>query len=267
MKASLLISPPTTEQSSAMASVMQLAATPLMHRTTLIGCIGLREFLHDQIAVGSENQYLTAIDEGRLVGMSAWRREGECLYLNHLFVHPLVQRQGIGTALLRAGLVSFESGETHFLGLDVHEDNRRAWSWYQKLGLIAMERKIVMEVPLTPSTKVPHGDWSSTFQEEGVRAHARYGFSSFTLKTASGSYKVGRLGSSFFRVTSGRIAQDRAALCALFSLDPQRTLLCFGTVGELHSNAVLRGQVLGATQRLMGRIEPLVARLNAYTAV
>jgi len=250
-----------------MASVMQLAATPLMHRTTLIGCTGLTEFLYDQIAVGSENQYLAAIDKGQLVGMSAWRREGECLYLNHLFVHPLVQRQGIGTALLRAGLQSFESEETQFLGLDVHEDNRKAWFWYQKLGLIAMERKIVMEVPLTASTKLPHGDWSSTFQEEGVRTHARYGFSSFTLKTALGSYKVGRLGSSFFRVTTGRIAQDRTALSALFSLDPRRRLLCFGTAEELQSNAVPRGQVLGATQRLMGQIEPLIGRLKAYMPV
>lgn len=263
MSSLFLIRPPVPEEGAIVASIMRSAATPLMLYTTVIGCVGLGEFFRDQIAAGHPNRFLVVERDGALVGMSSWRRHGESLHLNYLYVSPPAQGAGIGTALLEAGLAFRESSDVEWLAVDVHDDNQRARGWYDEMGLTLTERRMVLEVPTLASSPEERREWSSTFHEEGVREHTRYGFSSFTLKTPDNSYVVGRLGDSLFRVTSGAIVHDATAMEALHSLDSRRALLCFCTPGELGTDLENRGRVLGMTERLIGSIDCVADRLRA----
>jgi GNAT superfamily N-acetyltransferase len=92
------------DDSIAMAAVVRAAASPLMRETTILGGVGLDRFIRDQIASESANRFLVAEVGGHIVGMSAWRYEGEELFLNHLFVHPSAQGRRVGTSLWARGL-------------------------------------------------------------------------------------------------------------------------------------------------------------------
>jgi hypothetical protein len=75
--------------------------------------------------------------------MSAWRCEGEYLFLNHLFVLPSTQGRGVGTSLWSHGITHFQSRQPRYLALDVHDDNPKARSWYLALGMTVVGRKIL----------------------------------------------------------------------------------------------------------------------------
>ncbi len=266
MSSRLLIRPPSADEGAAVAAIMRSAATPLMLRTTVIGCRGLGDFFEDQIAAGVPNRFLVAECEGSLAGMSSWRRQNQSLHLNYLYVLPQAQGRGIGRALLDAGLTFRESPDVQWLAVDVHDDNQRARSWYSSLGLTPTERRIVSEAPVAPARGPATSGWSSTFDQDGTIEQSRYGFSSFTLKTPGNSYVVGRLGSSLFRVTTGSIVHDSIAMEALGSLDPTRALLCFATVEEFQVDPHRYGRVLGATERLVVSLDIVSDRLRTHTA-
>ena len=119
-----------------------------MRETTILGGAGLDRFIRDQIASASANRFLVAEVGGHIVGMSAWRYEGEELFLNHLFVHPSVQGRRVGTWLWARGLAGLNTGAARTLSLDVYEDNTRAAAWYRSLGLEPVAQRIVMAVPI-----------------------------------------------------------------------------------------------------------------------
>jgi len=246
------------------AFIMRSASTPIMLHTTVIGCIGLGEFLRDQIVTGGPNRFLVAERDGILVGMASWRRHGESLHLNYLYVSPSAQGTGIGTALLEAGLAFRESSDVEWLAVDVHDDNQVARGWYGDMGLTPTERRMVLELPTPASCSGEQREWSSTFHEEGVHEHTRYGFSSFTLKTPDNSYVVGRLRDSLFRVAGGAIVHDATAMEALHRLDPKRALLCFPTVEDFQTDPDRYGRVLGATERLVASLNTVSDRLRAH---
>jgi len=248
--------------SAAIVSVMRCASTALIRHTTIIGCAGLEAYLHDEIAAGSRNHYLVAVSDDLLIGMSAWRCKGEYLFLNHLFVLPSAQGQGVGAALLSHGMTHFQFRQPRYLAVDVHEDNAKARSWYQALGMAGMAQGTLMEVPLIAPKATVHGDWSSTFLGASDPDYVRYGFSQFTLTTDQMTYTIGRLGLSLFRATAWAILDDDAALTALHVLDNNRALLCIDTPQGLTSAVRRRGVVLGQTERLTAPLEALADRLR-----
>jgi GNAT superfamily N-acetyltransferase len=254
--------PASLQDSAAVASLMRCASTELMRKTTIIGCHGLEAYIHDQIAAGSPNHYLVAAADNRLVGMSAWRCEGEHLFLNHLFVNPSAQGQGAGTALCRLGITHASFHHARFLALDVHEDNPRARSWYHALGLAMEERNTLMEVPLCPATSTSAREWSSSFNSVSDSDYARYGFSQFKLRTEHATYTIGRLGGSLFRVVSSALLKDEIALNALYTLDNKRALLCIGSDKELEVGAKRGGVVIGRIERLVARLDTVAARIR-----
>jgi GNAT superfamily N-acetyltransferase len=153
------------DDSIAMAAVVRAAASPLMRETTILGGVGLDRFIRDQIASEAANRFLVAEVGGHIVGMSAWRYEGEELFLNHLFVHPSAQGRRVGTSLWARGLAGCNTGAARTLSLDVYEDNTRAAAWYRSLGLEPVAQRIVMAVPIPsvspPRTKPGHRPFSA----------------------------------------------------------------------------------------------------------
>jgi ribosomal protein S18 acetylase RimI-like enzyme len=253
----------TTEDSAAIASIMRRASTATLRRITVIGCVGLEAYIHDQIQSRSANYYHVATEGDRIIGMSAWRCEGEYLFLNHLFVLPSEQGRRVGSTLWFHGINHLTVDRTRYLALDVEENSRLAKSWYQALGMNVVSQQTLMEVPLIAPKTTIYGDWSSTFLGASDPDYVRYGFSQFTLTTDRMTYTLGRLGRSLFRATPWAILDDDAALSALHVLDNNRALLCIGTPQGLTSAVRRRGIVLGQTERLTAPLEALTDRLRS----
>ena len=250
------------DDSTAMAAVVRAAASPLMRETTILGGAGLDRFIHDQIASEAANRFLVAEVEGHIVGMSAWRYEGEELFLNHLFVHPSAQGRRVGTSLWAHGLAGLNTGAARTLSLDVYEDNARAAAWYRSMGLEPVARRMVMAVPISSTSSTADQAWSSTFLGPADHDYSRYGFSQFALSTQRAAYTIGRLGTDFFRIPSSVLLDDETALAALHRLDPRRRLLCFDAPDRWEAVAGRGAVLLGRTIRLTIPIEQLAARFT-----
>lgn len=263
----MMVRPATVQDATAIVSLMRCASTELIRRTTVIGCHGLAAYVYDQIAAGSPNHYLVAATDDHLLGMSAWRLEGEYLFLNHLFVSPLAQRQGVGTLLLCHGTTRVPFLRARYLALDVYEDSPYARSWYHALGMTMEESKILMEAPLFPSPTVSTTNvWSSSFRHTWDPDYARYGFSRFSLSTEQATYTIGRLGTSLFRVVEPGLLDDAIALNALYTLDHDRTLLCIGTARELEAPSKRGGMIIGRTERLVAPLDAITAGIRERCA-
>ena len=263
----LSIRPALPTDSPDIASVMRCGSTALMRHFTVIGCTGLEAYIHDQITAGSPTHYLVAVEDDRLIGMSAWRCEGEYLFLKHLFVLPSTQGRGVGTALWSHGISHFQFRQPRYLALDTHDDSPKSRSWYLALGMAVVGHKTLMKVPLFPPKSTTEGNWSSSFLEATDPHYSRYGFSQFTLITEHATYTIGRLGTSLFRASACAILDDDTALNALHSLDKRRALLCIATAQELESAAQHCGVVVGVTESLVTPLDVLADRVRERCAV
>ncbi|MFY3792474.1 GNAT family N-acetyltransferase [Ureibacillus sp. MALMAid1270] len=74
--------------------------------------------------------------DGEVVGTLTTTKDGDVQWITAFAVHPEMQGQGIGTALLNwAKDFAYRQGE-HFIMLDVEVENERALSVYEKAGFL-----------------------------------------------------------------------------------------------------------------------------------
>lgn len=91
----------------------------------------------------------------------------------------------------------------------------------------------------------------------------RYGFSQFTLSTDPATYHIGRLSHGWFRISSGSILRDSAALHGQAQIDSQRQLLCIGSqedTTELRSKAA---RLITESERLVSSCATVMEHLES----
>jgi ribosomal protein S18 acetylase RimI-like enzyme len=86
--------------------------------------------------------FAVAKDENsRIVGLvTVGRIDKKGVHMGRLYVHPDVQRQGIGSQLFTAALKAFPNAQV--MRLEVEEENKKGVSFYYKLGFREVEVKI-----------------------------------------------------------------------------------------------------------------------------
>lgn len=90
------------------------------------------ERLEAQVGIG-DAPFLVALQGDHIVGtVSIRRRSGESADLLRLYVRPQSQGQGIGRALLYAGLAA--AGQPASVSLEVERDNGSAIRFYRRIG-------------------------------------------------------------------------------------------------------------------------------------
>lgn len=102
---------------------------------------------HDPEALKSQAEnpaiyFAVAKDEnGKIVGLiTVGRIDKERIHMGRLYVHPEVQRQGIGHQLFTAALKAFPN--TKVIRLEVEEENKKGVSFYYKQGFREVGRQI-----------------------------------------------------------------------------------------------------------------------------
>lgn len=241
---------------------MQAGMSANVCRFTILGSPLLARYVTDQITKEGGDPFLIGIVEEEAAGMVSWRRTGNTLFLNHLYVLPEFRGRGLARALLVDGLERFATPEVETVGVDVFSESPVARAWYGTLGFQTEYRRVWLETALPAPRSMSDGQCNVDGLEFADQQHARQGFSQFKLITFDAEYSIGRLADGVFRSMSFNILRDRPALAGLAALDASRTLICVGAPEDLSPEAARTGRVIEESERLIVSTEHLRTALS-----
>jgi GNAT superfamily N-acetyltransferase len=236
-----IVRPAEPADAPPMVAILRAGFPAKLVDLTILGCSGFPRYLADAIRLGPRGGalYLVAAEAGEVLGLAEFRWTPEGMLLNHIYIAPRRQGQGLGRMLLAEGIgraSALAAGQTggrptgYRICLDVFADNLPARQWYEALGFGVASRLTWQVHSLEPSARA-HG-WYVGGWPQAECIHAAYGFSEFELRTPTGSYRVGRLGPACFRSTDPALLADPTAAGALSELDAARKLLYLGPGDE-----------------------------------
>lgn len=195
---------------------------------TLYSSPGYSSFLRDFFSLPAcfrDSYFFGAYRKNELLGFSEWKKTGDTLFLNLLFILPEYQSRGIGLMLLQHGRSLAKEMNCSWIELDVFASNQRACKWYAALGFdqIAMKHWLVGK---NPSAHLPLSlDVVVKDYPQAIAAHERFGFSRFAVAINESEYAVGRIRDELYRVHASDLESCRDLFSVLNSLEEQRALL------------------------------------------
>ncbi len=257
------------DDSERMAEIFRACFRQDLLPYTILGAPGLENYLRDLITLqprGGSSLFLVYEQDGTAVGVAEFRRLPSAIFLNHIYVLSSLRGQGVGKALLLAGIEATRDLEQQDFALDVFADNHPARSWYESLGLGFASEHLWIQLSLPLGAQSDNHWWTLLDLPQADRVQAAYGFSQFRLQTRSGTYSVGRIGDSLFRTTDVELLDDVAALAALSHLDDRRDLLLVCEPDEWVEKAEQPGAILAQSHRLTGTTAGVLSRLMESTA-
>ena len=229
-------------------------------RLLIYGCKGASEYIRMQLASGiptAESAYFVAQASDSIIGAAELRRRSSRLLLNYIAVHPSRRGQRVGAILFSAavGMSGVSSGQ---IGLDVLHDNVRALQWYSRLGFAARTSAEFLELG-PPSGANEEPVYVSGLPQADL-CQERFGFSRFNLITRKGTFSVGRIGDTWFRLTDLAAVGNPAIFAALNLLDPGRRIFAVLPASSAPPAQVVR--LLAKTHRMEVEIPHLVSALS-----
>ena len=197
-------------------------------RYMIFGSVGIGAFLEDLIRrsdVPRGGPFIVSTQGDVVEAFAEIRSTAEGLFLNQIFVRADFQKRGIGSRLLLEAVDLARRPEHAAISLDVMAENRVARQWYESIGFQAVQERVWLVRPISDIEAAGDCSWSADGLPQADRNHAIFGFSEFSLKTPTETYRVGRLGNDLFRTTDAKLWLDRSAWTALRTIDPRRDLL------------------------------------------
>lgn len=195
-------------------------------------------------------------------GLAAFRLLGQAAFLNHLYIAPRFRGRSLGSLLLasaaRRYLAQHPAPE---IALEVFAGNRRAGAWYERLGF-EPHAKLGWWVS-TGAMRVPRFPLAASGGDDEARRHRAWGFSQFPIETPGGRYQVGRLCTSWFRLTDPRAAADADLQAALAALDPRRRLLLIAPRSAASPRLAANWRTVARSRRLHSSPGVVLDRLAA----
>lgn len=258
-----VIRPARPGDSEAIAALMREGVSGAVRWITVMGSPHLARYIADEITAKRGDEYVVGTVQGQVIGMSSWQHTGTSLQLNHLYLAPEFRGRGLGTALILDGLQRVRRIEEQQLTLDVFYDNPRARAWYRSWGMSSEYHVRWIQFPLPPLEHQETFGFTVSGLPESNERYLRYGFSQFTLSTASATYQIGRLGHGLFRTRSGAILRDPAALQGLTQIDSQRQLLCVGSAEETTELLPKAAKPIAESERLVSSCATVLRHLES----
>lgn len=191
----------------------------------LYGCKGIGPYIQEQISIPddlSDTRYFVAEDADSISGCTELRLLKDTIFLNYICTSQQKREKGLGNKMLYQAIEYVRNNAHSKMSLDVFVDNTVARQWYEKLGFRAEYRIDWWKIPFVADSSMP-GKVSG--YPQATKCYNEWGFSQFTAMTQAGSYTVGCLGPSWFRVTDPALLSDKSALSCLKTLDPDRMIL------------------------------------------
>jgi hypothetical protein len=163
--------------------------------------------------------------------------------------------------LCQTGIALLRKPNEHIVSLDVFLSNERVRRWYRSLGMQPVFQRVWVQFPLVGHEMGPTPDCEILGMSDANRAHARYGFSEFTIGRPHMTHAVGRLGESLFRSLAFDIVKDAVALSVLARLDGHRKLLCIGFPHDALYGQPAGGSIVAESERMVGIIDDVMERV------
>lgn len=254
--------PATVDDAIAIVDIIRSGFAPELLDKFIFGCAGISRYVREQIIAsdqGGETRFTMVARSGTPIGCCELRRLRDRLFLNYIAVLPDARSAGLGRRLLHAGIDRTADASHKTISLDVLEGNRVAVDWYRSLGFERGHVTEWWELPIAASN-VDAGTWVTGLPQASVCQEA-FGFSRVTVSTANGTWEVGLLGASWFRITEPAALEDPNLLATLHRLDPDRELLALLPEGAL-PRAARRATRATGTHRMTMDLAALRALLE-----
>lgn len=162
----------------------------------------------------------------KVIGMAEFIRNGDYIFLNHIYVTSSMRGMNVGSRLFMEGLLMARNIGQKNIFLDVFKDNIRALNWYNSLGFeIVQEMSWVIFNYIGNDKPLNNGGYILKEYSKALRLYSIYGFSEFVLQTKKGEYRIGLLGEKYYRITEKNLIFDCEALNVLNVINPNRKFL------------------------------------------
>ena len=232
---------------------------PEVMQLLIYGQHGAAEYIRMQIARAGEpadTVYFVAHAAEAIAGAVEMRQQPDGCLLSYIAVDPEFRGQGIGSALLSTSIEM--TGARGSIALDVLRDNAGARQWYGRLGFTGDVSREFVE--LAPPGGPDDGPVYVSGLPQADLSQARFGFSSFELIAREGTFRAGRMGAEWFRLTDPAAVRSPAVFAALAGWMPNGGFLrCFLGL-SLNRAQILRS--LATTIRLEMAIGDLMRALS-----
>ncbi|MGZ9583857.1 GNAT family N-acetyltransferase [Paenibacillus marinisediminis] len=195
----------------------------------ITSCIGYERYVRNLLEEKQEHRntwFIGIMNEGLLAGYAEWRLIDDILHLNQLLIHPIYRGKGIGKILMLWGTSYAKERHLPGLSLDVFVSNARALSWYERLGFVPREKTawyVQADVRSVESGAEPV--YSLINHDQSEQMHNNYHFSSLCMTTPSGTYRIGRIGTDYYRISEIDALYDDDLIAGLRQLDPRRAIV------------------------------------------
>jgi ribosomal protein S18 acetylase RimI-like enzyme len=244
--------------------IIRLCFPNHLFKYTIFDCGGITKYIGDSIKAqkcGGASIYTVCLEEGKYFGFAELRKSFQKLFLNHIYVIPLGRKKGVGKNLFLTGINLVKNDLYSSILLDVFSENDIAKKWYQSLGFRCLTEINWVLATFRNKKQKKQSRWRLVGLPQADIVHSAYGFSQFVLETTSSRYEIGRLGTSFYRSTSGDILSDKSAIDALYSIDPKRKLICIGRNNRINTVETINSEIIATCHRLSNRIKPVIKKL------
>jgi hypothetical protein len=164
-------------------------------------------------------------------GAVSLRRIEDRIVIDTAYALPALRASYLSLRLLyEASQREFERRPADLVAWDVFSGRPRLEAWHRSLGGREEFRKgWWLRGPDAP--EIASGSTASVMGLAAAEEqHARWGFSSFEVRTSAGAYRVGRLPGRSFRLTDAHAADDPALFAALQKVDAGSRVLLMGPV-------------------------------------
>jgi GNAT superfamily N-acetyltransferase len=179
------------------------------------------------------------------------------VFLSYIGTRATARSQGLGSSLLRAAAELSQPGGDSTMTLDVLHENTRAREWYGTIGFEVVGERGWWELELSVASG-PAASVSGLSQAD--ICHRAFGFSEVTLHADGRSYRVGRLGTDWFRLTALAALENQKVIAALAALPPRRGILAIGGMDDPASSRL--GTPAFRSQRLRAPLTKLRQQLD-----
>jgi ribosomal protein S18 acetylase RimI-like enzyme len=247
------------DDAPAVVDIIREAFPPWVVERTIYGCAGMTSYVAGSAVAGeiASPAFLVSGSSTDVLAATEIAINGRQLFVSYIGTRPEARSQGLGANLLSAATRISAAGAADEIVLDVFRDNVRARAWYARLGFASMGGERGWWEFGLPAAQGQIGSISGLAQAE--LCHRAFGFSEITVVTSDATYRIGRLGSCWFRVTDLSALADPALMATLAGLDPSRQVLAMGTMDD-NVHRRLGAPVLRSL-RLLAQVLPLQRQL------
>ena len=220
-----------TEEAATVVDIIRDAFPQRVIERTVYGCAGITAYVGAAIGARAlaTPTFLVAGIAAAVLAAAEVPITDDGVFLSYIGTRAAARSQGLGSSLLLAAAELCPVPGDSTMSLDVFHENRIARAWYGAVGFEVVGERGWWELDLSRASE-PAASVSGWPQAE--ICHRAFGFSELTLHADGQSFRVGRLGSDWFRLTSLAALENPKVIAALFALDPQRRILAVGGMDD-----------------------------------